>query len=177
MPNQHPNDRHRRVTDGLRHVGPRGPKMVDVTCKPDTLRRAVACGRVRMKSETLELIRANGLTKGSVVDTARIAGIMAAKRTSELIPLCHPLLLSDVSVDLELYDHPPHILVQASVTCTGKTGVEMEALTAVAIACLTVYDMAKAVDRQMVIEDIKLMEKSGGRSGEFRRGHTEEALP
>jgi cyclic pyranopterin phosphate synthase len=143
--------------------------MVDVTAKPDTERRAVASGRVRMKPETLALIREDRVAKGSVVETARLAGIMAAKRTAELIPLCHPLSLSNVTVDIELEEALPGVSVLASATCTGKTGVEMEALTAAAVACLTVYDMCKAVDREMTIEDVKLLEKSGGASGDFRR--------
>jgi len=143
--------------------------MVDVTGKPETVRRAVAAGRVRMKAETLALIREDAIAKGSVVEAARLAGIMAAKRTSELIPLCHPLPLSNVAVEIDLQDDLPGLSVRASATCTGKTGVEMEALVAAAVACLTVYDMCKAVDRGMVIEGIMLLEKSGGQSGEFRR--------
>jgi len=144
--------------------------MVDVTAKGETVRRAVASGRVRMKPETLALIREDRIAKGSVVETARLAGIMAAKRTAELIPLCHPLPLTEVEVDLDLTDDLPGHTVRAAATCVGRTGVEMEALTAAAVACLTVYDMCKAVDREMVIEDVKLLEKSGGRSGEWNRG-------
>jgi cyclic pyranopterin phosphate synthase len=144
--------------------------MVDVTAKGETVRRAVASGRVRMKPETLALIREDRIAKGSVVETARLAGIMAAKRTAELIPLCHPLPLTEVEVDLDLTDDLPGLTVRAAATCVGRTGVEMEALTAAAVACLTVYDMCKAVDREMVIEDVKLLEKSGGRSGEWNRG-------
>jgi cyclic pyranopterin phosphate synthase len=166
---QHTDGGDRRVGAALSHVGPRGAKMVDVTAKPETARRAVASGRVRMKAETLALIREGQTAKGSVVETARLAGIMAAKRTAELIPLCHPLPLSNVAVELELQDDLPGVAVRASATCTGKTGVEMEALTAAAVACLTIYDMCKAADREMVLEDIKLLEKSGGRSGHFRR--------
>jgi cyclic pyranopterin phosphate synthase len=162
-------ERNRRLT----HAGPKGARMVDVTDKPETVRRAVAAGRVRMRAETLALIKENRVAKGSVVEAARLAGIMAAKRTADLIPLCHPLPLSDVSVDVELQDDPPGVSVQAHATCVGKTGVEMEALTAAAVACLTVYDMCKAVDRAMVIDDIKLLEKSGGQSGDFRRSDTE----
>jgi len=161
--------RDRRVAGGLTHSGQRGAKMVDVTGKPETVRRAVAAGRVRMKAETLALIREDAIAKGSVVEAARLAGIMAAKRTSELIPLCHPLPLSNVAVEIDLQDDLPGLSVRASATCTGKTGVEMEALVAAAVACLTVYDMCKAVDRGMVIEGIMLLEKSGGQSGEFRR--------
>jgi len=157
----------------LSHTGPKGARMVDVTPKDETLRYAVASGRVLMRAETLALIRDDRMAKGSVIEAARLAGIMAAKRTSELIPLCHPLPLTNVSVDLDLHDSPPSISVRASATCTGKTGVEMEALTAAATACLTVYDMCKAVDRGMVIDDIKLMQKSGGASGDFRRSDEE----
>jgi cyclic pyranopterin phosphate synthase len=148
--------------------------MVDVTAKPETVRRAIAAGRVRMKPETLALIREDRVAKGSVVEAARLAGVMAAKRTADLIPLCHPLPLSDVSVDLELCEDPPSVCVEAAATCVGRTGVEMEALTAAAVACLTVYDMCKAVDRAMVIDEVKLLEKSGGQSGDFRRSDTED---
>jgi len=154
---------------GLTHSDPRGAKMVDVTAKPDTERHAVASGRVRMRAETLALIREDRVAKGGVVETARLAGIMAAKRTAELIPLCHSLPLTGVAVEIDLDEGLPGVTVLASATCTGKTGVEMEALTAAAVACLTVYDMCKAVDREMVLEDIKLLEKSGGASGDFRR--------
>lgn len=175
MPPKNADERHRRVTsapragDRLTHTGPKGARMVDVTPKAETVRRAVASGRVRMKPETLALIREDRVAKGSVVETARLAGVMAAKRTADLIPLCHPLALTNVDVDLSLRDDLPGISVRATATCIGRTGVEMEALTAVAVACLTVYDMCKAVDREMVIEDIKLLEKSGGRSGEWKR--------
>ncbi|MGQ9731768.1 MAG: cyclic pyranopterin monophosphate synthase MoaC [Candidatus Zipacnadales bacterium] len=163
-------DSNRRIVSAsLTHADERGAVMVDVTPKPKTQRHAVASGCVRMKPETLALIRDQRVAKGSVMEVARIAGIMAAKRTSELIPLCHPLTLTDIAVDLVLDDKLPGIRVKASTTCIGRTGVEMEALAAVAIACLTVYDMCKAVDREMIIEDIKLIEKSGGMSGDFRR--------
>ncbi len=169
MSSENTDERNRRLT----HAGPKGARMVDVTDKPETVRRAVAAGRVRMKAETLALIREDRVAKGSVLEAARLAGIMAAKRTADLIPLCHPLPLSDLSVDLSLQDDPPSVCVQAHATCVAKTGVEMEALTAAAVACLTVYDMCKAVDRAMVIDEIKLMEKSGGQSGDFRRSDTE----
>lgn len=169
MPPTNADDRDRRLT----HTGPKGARMVDVTSKPETVRRAVASGRVLMKADTLALIREDRVAKGSVTEAARLAGIMAAKRTAELIPLCHPLPLSGVSVDLELRDDPPSVCVKAGATCAGRTGVEMEALTAAAVACLTVYDMCKAVDRAMIIDDIKLLEKSGGQSGDFRRSDTE----
>ena len=151
----------------LSHVGPRGAAMVDVGDKADTRRRAVAEARVRMRPETSALIREDRIAKGSVVETARLAGIMAAKRTAELIPLCHPLPLTNVSVDLELLDEPPCARITASARCVGKTGVEMEALTAASVAALTIYDMCKAVDREMVIEGVRLLEKAGGRSGHY----------
>jgi cyclic pyranopterin phosphate synthase len=150
----------------LTHIDARGEaRMVDVSDKAVTHRTAVAEGRVRMKPETLALIRAGDAKKGDVLGTARIAGIMAAKRTQELIPLCHPLLLSKVQVELAPDDALPGVAVRATVTVSGQTGVEMEALTAVSVACLTVYDMVKAADRSMVIEGVRLLEKSGGRSG------------
>ncbi len=142
--------------------------MVDVGDKDVTERRAVAEGRVVMQPETLRLIRESALKKGDVLTTAEIAGVMAAKRTHELIPLCHPLMVNRVLVELELVDEPPSVLIRAEVRCTGKTGVEMEALTAVSVAALTVYDMAKAVDRGMRIEAVRLREKEGGRSGSLR---------
>jgi len=141
--------------------------MVDVSDKPVTSRTAVAEGSVRMQPGTLALIRAGDAKKGDVLGTARLAGIMAAKRTHELIPLCHALQLSKVSVDLTLDEALPGVRVTAQAKLAGQTGVEMEALTAVSIACLTIYDMVKAVDRAMVIGDIRLLAKSGGRSGDF----------
>jgi cyclic pyranopterin phosphate synthase len=143
--------------------------MVDVSAKEPTARRAIAEGRVRMAPATLALVREDRLAKGSVVETARLAGIMAAKRTAELIPLCHPLALTDVTVDVETSDAPPAVVVKATAACVGPTGVEMEALTAVSVACLTVYDMCKAADREMVVEGVCLLEKTGGRSGHFVR--------
>ena len=151
----------------LTHVDESGhAKMVDVGGKPDTHRVAVARGQVRVKRETLALIRQNALTKGDALGTARIAGIMAAKKTAELIPLCHPLMLTHVGIEFELADTQSEGLVEitATVETTGKTGVEMEALTAVTIAALTIYDMGKAVDRAMRLTDIRLMEKHGGKS-------------
>ena len=142
--------------------------MVDVGDKDVSERRAVAEGRVLMQRETLELIRRSALKKGDVLTTAEIAGVMAAKRTHELIPLCHPLMLNRVLVELELVDDPPAVSIRAEVRCRGKTGVEMEALTAVSVAGLTIYDMAKAVDRGMRIDEIRLREKDGGRSGSIR---------
>ena len=142
--------------------------MVDVGDKAVTTRTAIAEGSVTMLPATLELIRAGLAKKGDVVATARIAGIMAAKRTHELIPLCHPLLLTKVTLDIEADEALPGLRVRALARVSGQTGVEMEAQTAVSVACLTVYDMAKAVDRGMVIGGIRLLEKSGGKSGEWR---------
>jgi cyclic pyranopterin monophosphate synthase len=142
--------------------------MVDVSDKPETSRLARAEGRVVMLPETVALIRAGDAKKGDVLGTARLAGIMAAKRTHELIPLCHPLLLTKVKVECELDDAIPGVRVAAEVAVTGQTGVEMEALTAVSVACLTLYDMVKAADRGMRIEGIRVVQKSGGRSGEYR---------
>lgn len=153
----------------LTHLGADGKAdMVDVGTKAATRRMAVAAGAVSMRAETLEAILEGNAKKGDVIGTARIAGIMAAKRTQELIPLCHPLLLDKVSVEIEPDAGLPGLRVTASVGVSGRTGVEMEALTAVSVACLTVYDMAKAIDREMVIGDIRLIEKSGGSSGDFR---------
>ena len=142
--------------------------MVDVSDKPATERLAVAEGQVVMSQATLDLIVSGNAKKGDVLGTARIAGIMAAKRTSELIPLCHPLALSKVTVDIEPDASLPGCRVRASVKVTGPTGVEMEALTAVSVACLTIYDMIKAVERGMTIEGIRLIEKRGGKSGTYR---------
>lgn len=142
--------------------------MVDVGAKDVSERRAVAEGRVLMQPETLDLIRDSAVKKGDVLTTAEIAGVMAAKRTHELIPLCHPLMLNSVRVELSLVDEPPSVAIRAEVRCSGKTGVEMEALTAVSVAALTVYDMAKAVDRGMRIDDVRLRQKDGGRSGSVR---------
>ena len=143
--------------------------MVDVSAKDETARTATARGRIVMQPATLALIREGRAGKGDVLGVARIAGIMAAKKTSELIPLCHPLMLSKVAVDLEP-EGEDAVALEATVTLTGKTGVEMEALTAVTVAALTVYDMVKAVDRGMRIEDIRLLHKAGGKSGEFHGG-------
>ena len=139
--------------------------MVDVGHKPDTERTAVARGEVLMKQGTLELIRAGQIKKGDVLTVAQIAGITAAKRTSDLIPLCHPLPLSKIDVDLSLDDSLPGVLITATAKTTGKTGVEMEALTAVSVAALTIYDMAKAAEKTMRIQNIRLVEKHGGQSG------------
>ncbi len=152
---------------GLTHFDAAGKaRMVDVGEKPATQRRAVASGRVVMQPETAALVAAGTAVKGDVLGVARIAGIMAAKKTAELIPLCHPLALSTVGVDFSVGEDG--VEIEATVATTGPTGVEMEALTAVSVAALTIYDMLKAVDRGMRIEAVRLREKSGGRSGEFR---------
>ena len=140
--------------------------MVDVSQKPDSDRTAIAAGEVLMLPETLAQIRAGTLKKGDLLTTAQLAGIMAAKRTADLIPLCHPLPLTHISVDLELDPNLPGVRIRAAARTTGKTGVEMEALTAVAVAALTIYDMAKAVEKTMRIQNIRLLEKHGGRSGD-----------
>jgi len=139
--------------------------MVDVSAKADTAREAVAEGRISMSVAALDAIRTGNAKKGDVLGTARIAGIMAAKKTSALIPLCHPLMVSRISVDFVL--EPSSVLVRAAVRLNGPTGVEMEALTAVSVALLTIYDMAKALDKQMVISDIRLLSKTGGKSGDW----------
>ncbi|MBI5262016.1 MAG: cyclic pyranopterin monophosphate synthase MoaC [Bradyrhizobium sp.] len=153
----------------LTHIDAGGEaRMVDVSEKPATERTATAEGRVVMSNSTLDLILSGNAKKGDVLGAARIAGIMAAKRTSELIPLCHPLALSKVVVDIEPDATIPGCIVQATVKVTGPTGVEMEALTAVSVACLTIYDMIKAVERGVRIEGIRLLEKKGGKSGHYR---------
>jgi cyclic pyranopterin monophosphate synthase len=158
-----------RRSKKLTHLTNRGEaRMVDISAKTATEREAVAEGRVIMAPKTLALVRAGNAKKGDVLGTARIAGIQAAKRTHELIPLCHPLPIAQVEVDLTADADLPGILVRARVKVAGKTGVEMEALTAVAVACLTIYDMVKAVERGMRIEGIRLIEKRGGRSGHYR---------
>ena len=154
---------------GLTHIGASGEaNMVDVGDKAETVRSATAEGYVRMLPETLALIRDGNAKKGDVIGTARLAGIMAAKKTSDLIPLCHPLMLTKVSVEISEDNTLPGLRVTATAKLTGKTGVEMEALTAVSVACLTVYDMAKAADKGMEIGGIRLIEKTGGKSGIFR---------
>ena len=158
------------MTARLSHLNDKGEaRMVDVSAKEVTARIARAEGFVSMAPATLDLILSGNAPKGDVLATARIAGIMAAKRTHELIPLCHPLPLSEVTIEFEPSRDPPGIRVEAAVKVDGKTGVEMEALTAVSIACLTIYDMTKAVDRAMSFSGIRLMEKTGGRSGPFKR--------
>jgi len=157
------------VSRDLTHFDQQGAsRMVDVSDKPVTERMARASGLVEMDSRTSELIRDRRAAKGDVLEVARLAGIMAAKRTGELIPLCHPLGLDAVSLDFS-FPSPTSVAIQATVRVTGRTGVEMEALTAVSVAALTIYDMCKAVDRGMTIRAIRLEEKSGGRSGHYRR--------
>jgi cyclic pyranopterin monophosphate synthase len=159
------------MSDRLTHVDEAGAaRMVDVSDKPVTARTAIARGAVRMAPETLARITEGTAKKGDVLAVARLAGIMGAKRTADLIPLCHPLALSKVTVDLRADPATSRVLIEAEVATSGQTGVEMEALTAVSVACLTIYDMAKAVDREMVIGDIRLVEKSGGSSGDYRAG-------
>ncbi|HHO69398.1 MAG TPA: cyclic pyranopterin monophosphate synthase MoaC [Gammaproteobacteria bacterium] len=155
----------------LTHFNARGDAhMVDVGDKAETARRAVAEGHIRMQAGTLARIREGGLKKGDVLSVARIAGIMGAKRTADLVPLCHPLALTRVDIELTPQDEPAGVHCRATVETRGRTGVEMEALTAVQVALLTVYDMCKAIDRGMTIEDVRLMEKLGGKSGHWRRG-------
>jgi cyclic pyranopterin phosphate synthase len=155
------------MTSQLSHIDSTGrAKMVDVGAKPDSQRTAIAKGEVIMRLNTLEQIRAGVMKKGDVLTVAQLAGIMAAKKTAELIPLCHPLPLSQIEVDLGLDDTLPGIQIKATVRTTAKTGVEMEALTAVSVAALTVYDMAKAVEKSMKIQNIRLVEKHGGSSGD-----------
>lgn len=143
--------------------------MVDVTAKAITNRRAKARGSVTMEKATLNLIEKGQMTKGNVLGAAKIAGIMAAKKTGELIPLCHPLELTSIRLDLEIDRKKSRVIIESEVKTTGKTGVEMEALTAVSVAALTIYDMCKAADKKMVIGEIMLVEKTGGKSGTFKR--------
>lgn len=152
----------------LTHLDPQGTaRMVDVGHKENTARIAIAKGEVLMQRETFDAIREGKTPKGDILSVARIAGIMAAKRTSELIPLCHPLNLDVVKVDLELNEALPGVLIRSEVHTHGKTGVEMEALTAVSVAALTIYDMAKAIEKTMKIQNIRLVEKHGGKSGDI----------
>lgn len=154
----------------LTHLDENGAaNMVDVSEKAETIRIATASGCVTMQQSTLDLIISGNAAKGDVIGTARLAGIMAAKKTADLIPLCHPLMLSKVTVEITADETLPGLCVSATVKLTGKTGVEMEALTAVSITCLTIYDMAKAVDKGMVIGNIALETKSGGKSGDWQR--------
>ena len=155
----------------LSHVGPTGEaRMVDVGTKEETSRRARASGSIRMDRGTLALIEGNQLVKGDVVAVARVAGIMAAKKTAELIPLCHPLPLTDVQVSVAIDDGLPGLRVTAEAATVGRTGVEMEAIVAVMVTLVTVYDMAKAHDRGMIISEIRLEEKTGGKTGHWARG-------
>lgn len=150
----------------LTHIDDQGrPRMVDVTGKPDTHREAVAKGTVRMQADTFQLIKQGRIAKGDVLLAAQLAGVMAAKQTPHLIPLCHPLLIGDVNVEFSLDEAESTVEITTTVKSTGKTGVEMEALTATAVTALTIYDMCKAVDRGMRIENIRLVRKSGGKSG------------
>ena len=152
---------------GLTHLDDTGAaRMVDVGAKPETTRSATAAGKIRMSSRTLEAVRSGSGLKGDVIAAARIAGIMAAKKTGDLIPLCHPLALDTVSIDFD-YEQDG-VAVTARAALTGKTGVEMEALTAATVALLTLYDMAKALEKGMVIESVRLLEKTGGKSGDWR---------
>ncbi len=154
----------------LTHIDSRGrASMVDVTKKSVTEREAVACGSLTMKKETLRLVTDDRIAKGNVLETARLAGIMAAKRTGDLIPLCHPLNITSVTVDFRTVKTQGRIDIKATAKCSGQTGIEMEALTAVSVAALTIYDMCKAADKSMVISDIMLLEKRGGKSGEWKR--------
>jgi cyclic pyranopterin phosphate synthase len=161
---------HLRKSAPLTHLDSKGQaRMVDVSHKPETQREAIAQGCIYMKKKTLKLITDRKITKGDVLGVSRIAGIMAAKKTSEIIPLCHPLKLSSIEIDFSINKTLGKITVMACVKNTGQTGVEMEALTAVCIAALTIYDMCKAVDRGITITDIMLLEKRGGKSGEWKR--------
>jgi cyclic pyranopterin phosphate synthase len=154
----------------LSHINQNGDvQMVNVTIKDKTVRKAKAYGVVRMDADTLKLIEKGQMTKGNVLTTAKVAGIMAAKKTSDLIPLCHPLELTSIDLSLTVDNKKRSIIIESTVQTTGQTGVEMEALTAVSIAALTVYDMCKAVNKKMIIGDIMLLEKSGGKSGTFVR--------
>ncbi|MGH3157145.1 MAG: cyclic pyranopterin monophosphate synthase MoaC [Streptosporangiaceae bacterium] len=159
------------MTKDLSHVGPDGrARMVDVSTKPATVRTARATGCIRMLPATLEAIQTNAVSKGDVLGVARIAGVMAAKRTAELVPLCHPLPLDDVQVALSADPALPGIRAEATTRTSGRTGVEMEAIVAVTLALVTVYDMAKAIDRGMTIGEVLLMEKTGGQGGGWTRG-------
>ncbi len=158
------------IANDFTHFDDRGSaRMVDVGGKADTKRVAVAAGRVLVNRRTFDLIRTGGVKKGDVLTVAQVAGIMGAKRTPELIPMCHPVALSGVDLNLYLNEEMLSVEIEATASCTGPTGVEMEALTAVTAAALTVYDMCKAVQRDMVIDDIRLLKKSGGQSGDFVR--------
>jgi len=160
------------MADKLTHFDKDGRvNMVDVSGKKISERIAIASGKIRMKSETLALVKSGTAKKGDVIGVAEIAGIMGAKRTSDLIPLCHPLPISGAKIEISFDENLPGLTVSARVKTTGQTGVEMEALTAVSITCLTIYDMLKAVDKAMVIENIELIEKSGGKSGTYKKAN------
>ncbi len=155
---------------GFTHFDSAGnARMVDVSAKNETVRRATAAGRIIMSAQAYTMVRAGSIKKGDVLGVARIAGIMAAKKVDQLIPLCHPLAITGIDVHFTFVDEESAVEIEATVGITGKTGVEMEALTAVSVAALTIYDMCKAVDKAMVISDIRLLRKSGGKSGEFVR--------
>ncbi len=155
---------------GFTHFDSSGnARMVDVSAKNETVRRATAAGRITMSAQAYTMVRAGSIKKGDVLGVARIAGIMAAKKVDQLIPLCHPLAITGIDILFDFVDEEKSIEVKATAGITGKTGVEMEALTAVSVAALTIYDMCKAVDKTMVISDIRLLRKSGGKSGEFVR--------
>lgn len=157
--------------EGLTHLNRQGrARMVNVAEKEVTARRAVAAGRVYMKPETLELVEKGGTKKGDVLAVAQVAGIMGAKKTPDVIPMCHPLGIDGIDISFQINRDLAAVDIRAEVTVSAKTGVEMEALTAVSVAALTIYDMCKAVDKEMTIGDIRLLEKSGGRSGKFVRG-------
>jgi len=167
--NKQQNANGQQLSSDFTHFGEHGrAKMVDVSEKAVTAREAVAKGSVRMRPQTLELIKSGGIKKGDVLAVAQVAGIMAAKKTHELIPMCHPLQITGVDIDFAVME-PDCIEIRATVKTTDRTGIEMEALVAASVAALTIYDMCKAVDRAMVVEDIKLMSKSGGKSGAFIR--------
>ncbi|KNZ68994.1 molybdenum cofactor biosynthesis protein C [Thermincola ferriacetica] len=154
----------------LTHFNPQGrARMVDVSAKDDTERMAVAAGEIRMAVQTLEAIKTGSLKKGDVLAVAQVAGIMAAKNTAALIPMCHPLFLTGVDIDFTIDEVNSRVIIKAAVKTTGKTGVEMEALTAVSAAALTIYDMCKAIDKGMIIGDIRLLEKKGGKGGHYIR--------
>ena len=156
--------------DDFTHFNEEGrARMVDVSEKSETDRVAVAAGRVKVNAETFALIKSGGMKKGDVLGTAQIAGIMGAKKTPDIIPMCHPIMISGVDIDFELNEAELSVEITATAKCTGATGVEMEALTAVSVAALTVYDMCKAVQKDMEITDIRLLKKSGGKSGDFVR--------
>jgi len=162
----------------LSHLDEEGKaRMVDVSGKPIAKRTAVASGSVHMKPETLALIKQGMILKGDVLGAARIAGIMAAKKVAHLIPLCHPLNLTSVKIDFSVDEQKNRVEIMATANCNGQTGVEMEALTAVSVAALTIYDMCKSVDKGIIISDIMLLEKTGGKSGDFKRAQGEEKKP